>query len=63
MSAIWRVTKIVIALLAGMVASLLVGWWLALRGSRQISAPLIYLAAQAEQVGSGKSSPRQAIWD
>ena len=56
--AIWRVARIALALLAGMAASLLVGWWLALRGSRQISAPLIYLAAQAEQVGSGQVQAR-----
>lgn len=40
--------------LAGIGISLLVGLSLALRGSRKLSAPLIYLAAQAEQLGSGQ---------
>lgn len=53
-SALWRIIRLVLALASGMVASLAVGWWLALRGSRRISAPLIYLAAQAEQIGSGQ---------
>ena len=37
----------------GMVASILIGWLLARSLSRELSAPLIYLAAQAEQIGSG----------
>lgn len=49
-----KIFGVTAALVAGMVTSLLVGLWLALRGSRQISAPLIYLAAQAEQIGSGQ---------
>ncbi|MDO5049487.1 MAG: histidine kinase dimerization/phospho-acceptor domain-containing protein [Actinomycetaceae bacterium] len=57
-NAIWRVIRLTLVLIAGMIASLIVGWWLALRGSRQISAPLIYLAAQAEQVGSGQVQAR-----
>ena len=38
---------------AGMVASMAIGWLLARSLSRELSAPLIYLAAQAEQIGSG----------
>ncbi len=53
-TAAMKVLTVAIVLVGGMVASLVVGWWLALRGSRQISAPLIYLAAQAEQIGSGQ---------
>ena len=37
----------------GMVASMAIGWLLARSLSRELSAPLIYLAAQAEQIGSG----------
>ncbi|MBD3690096.1 HAMP domain-containing histidine kinase [Nanchangia anserum] len=37
-----------------------VGTLIALRGSRRIAAPLIYLAAQAEQVGAGQVQVRQA---
>lgn len=55
---IWAVVRLVVALIAGILASLGVGWWLALRWSRQISAPLIYLAAQAEQIGSAQVRAR-----
>ena len=37
----------------GMLASMLIGWLFARSLSRELSAPLIYLAAQAEQIGSG----------
>ncbi|MBF1140335.1 MAG: HAMP domain-containing histidine kinase, partial [Thermobifida sp.] len=37
----------------GMVVSMAIGWVLARSLSRELSAPLIYLAAQAEQIGSG----------
>lgn len=40
--------------IAGIAVCLLVGLALALRFSRQLSAPLIYLAAHAEQVGAGQ---------
>ncbi|MFC7580969.1 ATP-binding protein [Schaalia naturae] len=42
----------------GMLVSLIVGWALANRLSRRLSAPLIYLAAQAEQIGSGQVRAR-----
>ncbi len=38
----------------GAVLSIMLGWSLAYRMSRKLSAPLIYLAAQAEQIGSGQ---------
>ena len=38
---------------AGMALSMLIGWLMARALSRDLSAPLIYLAAQAEQIGSG----------
>ena len=40
--------------------ALAVGVWLAFRLSRRLSAPMIYLAASAEQVGSGQVRPRMA---
>ncbi|MDO5672132.1 MAG: HAMP domain-containing sensor histidine kinase [Actinomycetaceae bacterium] len=48
-----QIAAFISILLTGATLSLMVGWALALRGSRRISAPLIYLAAQAEQLGSG----------
>lgn len=55
---ILSIARLVAVFLAGIMASLAVGYWLALRGSRRISAPLIYLAAQAEQIGSGQVRAR-----
>ncbi len=40
------------------VFSIFVGWVMASRMSRRFSAPLIYLAAQAEQIGSGQVRAR-----
>ncbi|QPK81684.1 HAMP domain-containing histidine kinase [Schaalia sp. ZJ405] len=60
-SAIPTIQKIVIVCImfaAGMVTCLLVGRLLASRLSRHLSAPLIYLAAQAEQIGSGQVRAR-----
>ena len=42
----------------GIVVSMCVGWALASRFSRRLSAPLIYLSAQAEQIGSGQVRAR-----
>lgn len=44
--------------LAGVAVSVFVGASIAFRSSRRISAPLIYLAAQAQQLGSGGVRPR-----
>ncbi len=41
-------------LLTGVMISLLLAWVLASNMARRLSAPLIYLAAQAEQIGSGQ---------
>lgn len=49
-----RVITYVMFLLGAILLSLVVGLWLALKGSRKLSAPLIYLAAQAEQIGAGQ---------
>ncbi len=49
-----RVVLVEAALLAGVLFSLALGWFLARVLSRRLSAPLIYLAAQAEQIGSGQ---------
>ena len=38
----------------GALVALAIGWALAHRMARRLSAPLIYLAAQAEQIGSGQ---------
>ena len=47
---------LIIVLLAA--TALLAAWVVAARYSRRISAPLIYLAAEAEQLGSGQVRPR-----
>ena len=52
-----RITFVFGIFIAGIAVCLLVGSALALRFSRQLSAPLIYLAAHAEQVGSGQVKP------
>lgn len=44
--------------LAGMALVALIGWLIAKRMARKLSAPLIYLAAQAEQIGSGQVRAR-----
>ena len=56
--ALRKVGLVVAAFLGGTVASMVVGWALANRLSRRLSAPLIYLAAQAEQIGSGQVRAR-----
>lgn len=51
---IQKVIIVCAAFIAGMFFCMFVGTALAMRLSRNLSAPLIYLAAQAEQVGSGQ---------
>ena len=53
-----RIGFVLVLYLAGMGACLIVCFILALRFSRRLSAPLIYLAAQAEQIGSGQVRAR-----
>ncbi|WP_026459321.1 sensor histidine kinase [Schaalia vaccimaxillae] len=43
---------------AGIIGCMLLGWFLAEKLARRLSAPLIYLAAQAEQIGSGQVRAR-----
>lgn len=55
---ILRIFAVLGAFAVGIGVSMLVGFGLAARMSRKISAPLIYLAAQAEQVGDGQVRAR-----
>lgn len=52
------VVQAVLFFVGGAVFSIALGWYLAYRMSRKLSAPLIYLAAQAEQIGSGQVRAR-----
>lgn len=53
-NAIERVVRMCAIFLGGTLVSLGVGWLMANRLARRLSAPLIYLSAQAEQIGSGQ---------
>lgn len=53
---VWHSVSLVII---GCGLAFLAGSAFALRGSRRLAAPLIYLAAQAEQIGSGGVQPQQ----
>lgn len=53
-----NIASVCLLFLSGILVCLLVGLILALRYSRRLSAPLIYLAAQAEQIGSGQVRAR-----
>lgn len=54
----WRSISVVLLVASGVVAAFAVGLAVARRQARKLSAPLIYLAASAEQVGSGLVRPR-----
>lgn len=55
----WRgILSMEVLFLAGMLFTVLIGWLIAQRMARKLSAPLIYLAAQAEQIGSGQVRAR-----
>lgn len=56
--AVQAVGKASIFFAGGALFSIALGWYLAYRMSRRLSAPLIYLAAQAEQIGSGQVRAR-----
>lgn len=56
--AILRIIGLNLAFAAAIAFSLFVGYILASRMSRKVSAPLIYLAAQAEQIGDGQVRAR-----
>ncbi|MDO5747310.1 MAG: HAMP domain-containing sensor histidine kinase [Actinomycetaceae bacterium] len=55
---IFHIVLIIIFVAAGCCAAGLGAWVIARRESRRLAAPLIYLAAQAEQVGSGMVQPQ-----
>jgi len=57
-NAIRSIVRVSVLFLLGILVSLAVGWALAARFSRRLSAPLIYLSAQAEQIGSGQVRAR-----
>lgn len=57
-NAIRSIVRVSGLFLLGILVSLVVGWALAARFSRRLSAPLIYLSAQAEQIGSGQVRAR-----
>lgn len=57
-NAIRSIVRVSGIFLLGILVSLAVGWALAARFSRRLSAPLIYLSAQAEQIGSGQVRAR-----
>ena len=57
-NAIRSIVRVSGLFLLGILVSLAVGWALAARFSRRLSAPLIYLSAQAEQIGSGQVRAR-----
>ena len=52
------ILTVVMTVVALTVIALLAAYIVAARASRRISAPLIYLAAEAEQLGSGQVRPR-----
>lgn len=54
----YRSAVFIMVALTGVAAAVLVGAFIAFRSSRRISAPLIYLSAQAQQLGSGGVRPR-----
>ncbi|MFD1504370.1 ATP-binding protein [Georgenia yuyongxinii] len=54
----WQATQVVLLVVAAAVLALGVGILVARHQARRLSAPLIYLAASAEQVGSGQVRPR-----
>lgn len=56
--ALLRVGLIVVGALALVVGAFLIGVLVAMRQSRRLSAPLIYLAATAEQIGAGQVRPQ-----
>lgn len=52
------IITVVLAILGLALVAVLTAYIVAARGSRRIQAPLIYLAAEAEQLGSGQVRPR-----
>ncbi|KAE8762693.1 sensor histidine kinase [Georgenia thermotolerans] len=54
----WRSAQVVLLVIFGAAVALGMGILLARHQARRLSAPLIYLAASAEQIGSGQVRPR-----
>ncbi|MFH5824289.1 ATP-binding protein [Georgenia sp. AZ-5] len=54
----WAAAKVVLLVIGSSAIALGVGILVANRQARRLSAPLIYLAASAEQIGSGQVRPR-----
>lgn len=54
---LWRVFQLVVAAAALILIAFSIGVAVALQQSRKLSAPLIYLAASAEQLGEGQVRP------
>ncbi|WP_194948341.1 sensor histidine kinase [Actinomyces trachealis] len=50
--------RVILTILGLALVAFAAAYFVAARGSRRISAPLIYLAAEAEQLGSGQVRPR-----
>jgi signal transduction histidine kinase len=53
----WRGAQVVILVVIASLVAFGVGALVAGRAARRLAAPLVYLAASAEQLGSGRSSP------
>lgn len=53
----WRGAQVVILVVVASVVAFGVGAFVAGRQARRLAAPMIYLAASAEQLGAGRSSP------
>ncbi|WP_250445886.1 ATP-binding protein [Actinotalea sp. C106] len=55
---VWRTTQAVLLVLVASLGAVLAGVAMALWQARRLAAPLVYLAASAEQLGSGQVRPR-----
>lgn len=54
----WRIARVVALVVLAAVGAFVVGIFMARWQARRLSAPLVYLAASAEQLGSGQTRPR-----
>lgn len=58
--ALWNILLVLVLIVLGCLSAGVGAWIIAQRESRRLAAPLIYLAAQAEQIGTGMVQPRVA---